>query len=115
MVAGLHKVDLFARNHIYQTMFLGNPPGPHAGAKELQGLGFSNALKRISHDRLDQLKNAKCGLAVCFHPEPEVLSEFRMKYRFPLGIDFVCPLSAFTQHQPHCGANRLFENRQIPF
>ena len=70
MITGLYEINSFMPNNIYKPMFLSNSSRPNARSKKFEGLGLADALKRVSHYRFNQLKNAKGGLAVRLDPVP---------------------------------------------
>jgi hypothetical protein len=84
MIASLYKINPVMSDNIYKPMFLGNPSRPNTWAKKFERLGFTDALKRISHYRFDELKNSQGGLAVRFHPVAQILPEFWLENGFPL-------------------------------
>jgi len=70
MVTGLHEINPVVPDNIYKPMFLSNSARPNTWPKKFKGLRFTNALKRVSHDGFDQLKNTKSRLSVSLYPVP---------------------------------------------
>ena len=86
MIPGLYKINAFMPDNIYKPMFLGDSSRPDAGPKKFEGLGLADALKWVSHDCFDQLKNSEGGLAIRLNPVAKILPKLRLEHGFPLLI-----------------------------
>jgi len=87
MISGLNEINAIMADHIDQAVFLGDAPGPDIRAEELEGFGLTDALKRVTHDRFDQLENPKSCFPVGFHPVFQILPEFRLENRLSPGAN----------------------------
>ena len=63
-------------------MFLGDPPGPRASEDVFQGLGFSDALKRVAQNSFNQFENAKRRMALGLSPVSNVFAKLSVKNGF---------------------------------
>ncbi len=86
MIAALQKIDSLIPDQIHESVFLGDAPGPDAGAEIFEEFGFAEALERIAHDGFDQFQNTQGDAAVCLHPVSQIFAEFGLKYRYPILI-----------------------------
>ena len=84
MVPTLDEINPVVSDNVHETMLLGDPPRPDAGAKEFQRLRFSYALEGVSDDGFHQGENAKGRTALGLDPMAEILSELRLKHRLSL-------------------------------
>jgi hypothetical protein len=86
VVSGLQEIDSFVTDAIHQPVFLRDTARPAPGKHILERFGFAGSLEGISHDGVNQIENPDCNRTLVFHPEPEVLKEFRLEYRDPLSL-----------------------------
>jgi hypothetical protein len=70
MVTSLYEINPVMPDNVNESMFLGNSSRPDARPDKFERFGFANALKRVSHDGFDQLKNTKSSLPVRLYPVP---------------------------------------------
>lgn len=80
VISSLQEIDRLVSDAIYQAVFLSHTTRPAPGKHIFQRFRLSGTLGWISHDRLDQIEYSDRDTALGFHPKPEVLEEFRLKY-----------------------------------
>lgn len=80
MIACLKKVDPISTLKIHEAVFLRDATGPCPLREVLQWFRFADTHKRIAHDRLNQIKDAK-RRSVHRDPVAKILTEFGVKHR----------------------------------
>ena len=70
MVSRLQKIDRFIRDAADQPVFLSNASRPTTGQHVFQRLGFSQAFKRIPHDRLHKIEDSDRDATLVPDPKP---------------------------------------------
>ena len=85
MVTSLDEINPVIPDNIYKPMFLSDSARPNAWPKEFKRFGLTSALKRVSHDCFDQLKNTKSRLSVRFYPVSQILPKLWLENGFRLG------------------------------
>jgi hypothetical protein len=83
VVFTLEEIDCFIGNAAYEAVLLSDSPGPTAAEHVFQRFGFSEALERFPHDRINQIKDSHRDRALVFHPKSKILKKLGLKYGNP--------------------------------
>jgi hypothetical protein len=86
VVFGLEEIDCFIGDAVYEAVLLSDSPGPTAAEYIFQRFGFSEALKRVPHDRINEIQDSHRDSALVFDPKTEVLKKFGLKYGNPFSL-----------------------------
>lgn len=97
---------MFFADEIDHAVLLGETARPGASQEVLQRFGPPDPGEWIAHDRFNQIEGAYRNLAVCLHPVPEILPEFRMEYRKARKSRAAGPSSVTRQGQRPVEASR---------
>ncbi len=81
VVSGLEKIDSVIGHEVHDSVFLREPPRPHAGCEMPERLRLADPGERISEDCLDEIQCPECDLAVSLHPVPKIFQELLLKHR----------------------------------
>ena len=79
MEACLKKVNSVIANQLHDAMLLCQTARPSISQRILQRFRFANALKRIGHDRLDQVKCSQSDFPFRLDSVSQILAKLRMK------------------------------------
>ncbi len=83
MVAGLEKLDAVSEDLVDEAVRLVDPARPNMASKVFERFWFANAGEGISQNRLDQIQDAECSLAIGVDPVAEILEAFVLQDRGP--------------------------------
>lgn len=86
MITRLKEIDPVVCDAIYKPVFLRDPPRPAAFKHISKRLRFAHALKRITHDCLNQIKDPDSNIPIRFHPVSEVFPKLLLKYGGACGV-----------------------------
>lgn len=81
MIACLKKIDPISTHKIHEAVLLRDATGPCPLREVLQWFRFADTHKRIAHDCLNQIKDAKRDRPVHRDPVAKILTEFAVKHR----------------------------------
>lgn len=85
MIASLQKIDTIALDAIDQAVLLRDAARPTSSKRILESFRLSDAGERIAQHRLDELKNSKRDIAICFNPMAQIFAKSRLKISLALG------------------------------
>src|SRR2546422_11036225 len=80
MIPRLEKVYAVCADQVDNAMLLCEPPRPGVRREVLQRLRLADPVKRVAHDRLDEIERAQGDFAISLRPVPQVFAEFRMEH-----------------------------------
>jgi hypothetical protein len=83
MVPALQEINAFLGNEVNHPVFLGDATRPHSRSEVFESLRLSNSFDWISERCLNKIQHFDRNPSVRFHPIPQVLQKFRLKYGFP--------------------------------
>jgi hypothetical protein len=78
VVSALQELDSVGLDQVDAAMFLRDAPRPDICAKILQRLWFTDAVKRVPQNCLDQVQQPLGGAAVRLNPMLQVFQELRV-------------------------------------
>jgi len=70
VISRLQEIDRFISDAVDQPVFLSNASRPTTSQHVFQRLGFSQAFKRIPHDRLNKIEDSDRDAALVPDPKP---------------------------------------------
>src|SRR3712207_4953028 len=82
-------------------MLLSQPARPNAGSQVTQWLRFADAMKRITQNRLDQVKSAQGCFAIDFDPITQIFAKLWVEDSRP--FNRVGQWAAHRSFPLHCG------------
>lgn len=75
MIAGLGEQEAVVFHPIDQAMFLGDAPGPNAGAEMAERLGFAGAPEGIAADGFNEFEYSKSDFPIRGDPVCQIFQE----------------------------------------
>jgi hypothetical protein len=72
MIAGLGEEEAVVFYSIDQAMFLGDAPGPDAGAEMAQRFGFADAVEGITADGFNEFEYSKSNFPIRGDPVRQI-------------------------------------------